>query len=296
MFGEQGAVRLQLAVGEPDELGLRSLDIYSSRRASLDGTDEPWTHHASAALAPTGTVAKSVQERAAVLANGSWPPQDAQAMDVDGLYDTLAELGLEYGPVFQGLQAAWRRGDEVFAEVAICADQKAAAASFGVHPALLDSAFHAGLAALTEPALPFSFSDVELYSVGASSLRVSISGSQGDAASLVVADGSGMLVASVGSLVARKVPAAQWRSARGAHHDLLFRMAWSEVPIPAHAAAERRDKRQIEVHANLESLCKELERGGAVPEVVLVDCGDGSSEPVSAHRCAHRTLGLIKPG
>ena len=32
-------------------------------------------------------------------------------------YDTLLRQGYAYGPVFQGLKAAWRRGDDVFAEV-----------------------------------------------------------------------------------------------------------------------------------------------------------------------------------
>ena len=30
----------------------------------------------------------------------------------------LAARGFEYGPAFQGLHAAWRRGEELFAEVA----------------------------------------------------------------------------------------------------------------------------------------------------------------------------------
>ncbi|MFD0346077.1 polyketide synthase dehydratase domain-containing protein [Kitasatospora aburaviensis] len=85
-------------------------------------------------------------------------------MDVSGLYDGLAEVGYGYGPVFQGLQAAWRVGGDVFAEVALAEDDHAAAARFGLHPALLDAALHAlGLVEGTGRGgvgLPFSWSGV----------------------------------------------------------------------------------------------------------------------------------------
>ena len=48
-----------------------------------------------------------------------WPPPGAQAVPVDGLYEELAAGGFGYGPVFQGLRAAWICGDEVFAEVVL---------------------------------------------------------------------------------------------------------------------------------------------------------------------------------
>ena len=53
-------------------------------------------------------------------------------------------MGLDYGPVFQGLKSAWRRGSEVFCEVVLPESETARAGSFGVHPALLDAALHAG--------------------------------------------------------------------------------------------------------------------------------------------------------
>ena len=39
----------------------------------------------------------------------------------------------------------WRRGEEVFAEVALGEGEVGQAGSFGVHPALLDSALHASV-------------------------------------------------------------------------------------------------------------------------------------------------------
>jgi len=51
------------------------------------------------------------------LAGPQWPPAGAVPVPVQGWYAHLAGLGYGYGPAFRGLAAAWRRGDEVFAEV-----------------------------------------------------------------------------------------------------------------------------------------------------------------------------------
>ena len=173
-------------------------------------------------------------------------------MRVDGLYDTLADIGLEYGPVFQGLRAAWRRGDEVFAEVSLTEDQRDdGAASFGVHPALLDAALHASaisIAAATDREhgqdhgssgsggvrLPFSWSGVQLYATGASSLRVCLSTTDTDGMSLLVADETtGALIASIESLISREISTEQLNeaSSRDRHRDSLFTMDWCALPI-----------------------------------------------------------------
>jgi len=50
---------------------------------------------------------------------------------VDGAYDLLADRGYGYGPVFRGLRAAWRRGDDVFAEVVLPERAQAGVIHFG---------------------------------------------------------------------------------------------------------------------------------------------------------------------
>src|SRR5580693_3745824 len=75
-------------------------------------------------------------------AGGQWPPAGAVPVPVEGWYARLAQLGYGYGPAFRGLVAAWRCGDEVFAEVRLPQGQHADAAGFIVHPALLDAALH----------------------------------------------------------------------------------------------------------------------------------------------------------
>ncbi|WP_435593896.1 polyketide synthase dehydratase domain-containing protein, partial [Nocardia sp. bgisy118] len=154
-------------------------------------------------------------------------------MNIDGLYEQLAETGFDYGPAFQGLQAVWRRGGEVFAEVVLPQPAAEQAGLFGIHPALLDAALHPALIESTQSdsdgdgglRLPFSWSGVSLFAAGAGVLRVRLTAAADGGLSLVVADGAGMAVAMVESLVARPVTAEQLNTAistAGAFHDRLF--------------------------------------------------------------------------
>ncbi|NED06083.1 hypothetical protein G3I55_31050, partial [Streptomyces sp. SID6648] len=66
----------------------------------------------------------------------------------------------------RGIRSVWRRGDEVFADVALPESAGPVAAAYGLHPALLDSALGVtdfllgGPAALTEATVPFAWSGV----------------------------------------------------------------------------------------------------------------------------------------
>src|ERR1039457_7488404 len=73
----------------------------------------------------------------------SWPPADAEPVAIESFYDALAQLGCHYGLVFQGVRAAWRRGTDTFAEIALPEDTDVT--GFTLHPALLDAALHPSL-------------------------------------------------------------------------------------------------------------------------------------------------------
>ena len=213
---EDGALALQLSVGEPDESGQRPVGIYSRlERAVGDapvGEERVWTCHATGVLASQGP--QAAQEQVSLLAGDVWPPAGAEVVQLEGFYDRLADEGLEYGPVFQGLSAVWRRGDDLFAEVALPEEQFSQASRYAVHPALLDAALHPMLAIMDidggghdgpgserdaggRMRLPFSWSGVGLHATGASRLRVGLTPSGSDAISLVVADEHGAPIASV---------------------------------------------------------------------------------------------------
>jgi acyl transferase domain-containing protein/acyl carrier protein len=159
-----------------------------------------------------------------------WPPAGAEVVDVSGVYDALYAAGLGYGPVFQGLRAAWRRGGEVFAEVVL--DPEVESSRFGVHPALLDAALHGiglGAAVVEGARLPFSWSGVSLHATGASTLRVRLAAAGTDAVSIEAVDLDGQRVLSVDSLVLRPVQAAQLAGDRLP----LYKVDWVAVSAGA---------------------------------------------------------------
>ncbi|WP_456302580.1 type I polyketide synthase, partial [Streptomyces tendae] len=225
----EGAVQVQVVVGAADDAGVRSVDIYS--RPEEPGVDGPWTLHG------TGTVMSGAGEPADGRADLTvWPPRDAQVLDTDGFYETMAGRGYEYGPAFQGLRRVWRRGDEVFAEVALPEEISGTAGEFGLHPVLADAGLQAGLLTLFAPAddgatgnrLPFSWRGVALHAVGATTLRVRMAPVAGDptTVTLDMADASGAPVASVDVLATREVSEAQLAAAAPAADDSLFRVEW----------------------------------------------------------------------
>ena len=251
---EQGAIQLRLRVGLPGQDGRRPIAIHSRP----EGADHlPWTQHASGALG-TG-------EERAEFDTTVWPPAGATALDVDECYARFAEAGFAYGPVFQGLRAAWRLGQDLYAEAAL--PEGTSADGFGLHPALLDAGLHAALlAGLTEGGtggLPFSWQGVSLHATGATTVRVRLSEVGTDTFAIAVADTTGGPVASVESLVTRPVSGEQLTDA-SAQRDSLFRLDW--VPVAAPEAATQ----LIPVYDDVASLDE-------IPGVVLLPVDGGGS-------------------
>ncbi len=214
---ERGGVQVQLIVGV-EENGRRSISIYSRPESAVD---EPWTEHATGVLGSGAVVAEV----------GEWPPR-AEALDLADVYERFAENGFEYGPAFQGLRAAWRDGDNVFAEVAL--PEGVARGGFGLHPALLDSALHAALLVDGGTGLPFSWEGVSLHATGATALRVKLT-RNGNGIAIALADTAGAPVASVDTLVVREVSAGQLETV---DRDSLFQVDWADVTVPAEPATD----------------------------------------------------------
>ncbi|MFD8726295.1 type I polyketide synthase, partial [Streptomyces sp. NPDC059629] len=234
---EQGGVRVQVAVGGPDENGARAVDIYSTREEDTEGGGDAWIRHA------TGRLVRDAAARAATVDFTAWPPPGAERVEVDvnDFYAGLIRVGYTYGPAFQGLRAVWRRGEEVFAEIALPEEQHDSAARFGIHPALLDAALHSngfvqpvdapGGADRPRTVLPFAWNGLALHATGASALRVRVALAGPDAVSLQAADETGGLVLTTDSLVFREVSAEQLEAAAGAAgDDALFAVEWTELP------------------------------------------------------------------
>ncbi|WP_431044272.1 type I polyketide synthase [Streptomyces sp. P1-3] len=252
-----GAVQLRLGLAAADETGRRALSLHS-RREDV-GADGPWTRHATGFLAP----AEHTAEAPEASGPAEWPPADAEPLDIDAFYEHAATAGLGYGPVFQGLTAAWRHGDDLYADVRLPEGYETQAAAFGVHPALLDAALHTiglgtgtqapdaangadagtgGAAARsgayaetgrTGARLPFAWTGVRLYARGAAALRVRVRPAGTGAVTLHLADGTGAAVATIGGLVLRPLAAEQLDASRGTRQESLFRPEWTALPVPA---------------------------------------------------------------
>jgi NAD(P)-dependent dehydrogenase (short-subunit alcohol dehydrogenase family)/acyl carrier protein len=323
ILGEGDAVALGVAVAEVDDRGAREVTI-SSRRHGV-GEDAEWTRHASGVLAagvaevsepPAGSWPPEGRRLV-----GAWPPEGAQALELAGLgvgegfdfggvvYGRLAELGFEYGPVFRGLTGVWRRGEEVFAEVALGGGQVGEAGRFGLHPALLDAALHAGLLAAVEAGeqvgLPFVWGGVALHASGAGELRVRITrGAEG--LSLVAFDGAGELVVEVGSLGVRAVDPGRLGLAGGG--DSLFGVVWvgvsvaggddsvTEGVVPGGVATlGALAVPGAGCYPDLAGLLGSLGEGGAPGVVVVEFGGEGSGDlPGGAHVVLKRVLLLLQ--
>ncbi|MFJ4735976.1 SDR family NAD(P)-dependent oxidoreductase, partial [Streptomyces sp. NPDC088770] len=302
---ERGAVQLQVRVGVPDPTGRRPLGIFSRVE---DGFDLPWSQHATGVLT-TGAGAPDAAFDATV-----WPPAGAEQVDLDGCYERLAGLGFDYGPAFRGLRAAWRRGTDVFAEVAVPENAGTDPADFGLHPALLDAAQHSAaytdLGAISQGGLPFAWQGVHLAASGATTVRARITSAGEDTVSIAVYDTAGGTVLSVDSLVSRVVPKDTPGAAGAVHRDSLFQVEWTSLrSLPEHlpetvalvgadpaglADALRATGVQVTAHPDLTALAADT---APVPEIVLTGVPGEQDTPAAAdaaHTTAAAVLGLAQ--
>ncbi|MBI0377010.1 SDR family NAD(P)-dependent oxidoreductase, partial [Streptomyces albiflaviniger] len=305
---ERGGVRLRVSVGEPDDAGRRPLAVYG--RDERSDRDRPWTRHAAGVLASEAPADGGAEPLSV------WPPADAEPVDTDELYASMARAGLLHGPAFQSLRRVWRRGEEVFAEVRIAEERQPEAARFALHPALLDGALQPLALGAGGAAVARSWRGVSLYAVGAEALRVRLALTEDGAVSMVAADESGAPVASVDALVTGALEVDRIAGAAASdRHESLFRIDWAPVAVPTEAASagiaviggdELKLSVALEtagfratVHDDLVSLNAAVEAGEPAPDTVLVPF---PPEPgaargglaAGAHTATHRVLGLVQ--
>jgi acyl transferase domain-containing protein len=247
---EGRGVEVQAVVG-PVEDGRRTIEFYS--RAEQDVA---WTRHA------TGVLAEAAAGEPAPLTE--WPPSGAEVVATSELYDELAAQGYGYGPLFRGLRTAWKRGDVVFAEVALPERDD----DFGIHPALLDAVLHATDFAPGEARdageirLPFAWTGVRLHASGAAEVRVRITSPATGGVSLEISDPAGTPVLSVESFRSRPVSGADLGPRA---QDLLHTVEWT----PVAASDARFSITEVTEPAEVTE----------VPDAVVVSVSGGSNRP-----------------
>jgi len=311
----EGAVRLQVQVDGPEagEEGRRGLSIYSRAEDAPEGTS--WTLHAQ------GVLGEAAEEAAEETGLEVWPPAGGTSIDLTGHYARLAARGYGYGPLFQGLVEAWRVGDAVVGRAVLAEALWPSAESYGLHPALLDSALHVLSFDRTAGAdldggadapllLPFEWSDVSLAATGARELRIRASverSGEGEAlAHLQLADGHGRVVAHVGGLRLKQASEAQIRDAARSEAQHLYRLEWRAVAVSeagADAAAlmvggdgALAADLGLDHFDSVSALVAQLDAGGAMPSQIVFD---HLSEPAGSvlaatHATAERGLAELQ--
>ncbi|HEV7774650.1 MAG TPA: SDR family NAD(P)-dependent oxidoreductase [Conexibacter sp.] len=314
VLAEREAAQLQLRVEAPDEAGSRRFSIHSCSEGAAADDDAEWTRHGSGTLAAEADAASS--EALEQLAAESWPPAGAEEVDVDRIYERLTGHGFAYGPWFTGVRAAWRRGDELFAEVALDDEHADAAARHALHPALFDAALHGAVELMDDGEdsggrMLFHWEGARLHAAGATALRVRIALVGEETWEVAAIDPFGAPVASVEQIVSRRVEPEQLALARRSRDDTIFSLDWVEaVPSPGGGApprvaliegedtalgAEASEAMRLDRHPDLAALERAVADGAPVPEVVLIAAPGGLGDVAAdAHAVTAQVLELLQ--
>ncbi|WP_312887106.1 SDR family NAD(P)-dependent oxidoreductase, partial [Actinocrinis puniceicyclus] len=288
------AVQVQVTVAEADEDGRREVAIYS--RPESGATQETTCHARGTLVAEESVTASWIP--------AEWPPVDAEPIAVDVLHARLAELGFDYGPAFQGLRAAWRDGDEVYAEVALPDDHAASAAGYGIHPALFDASLHGGLDWLDlgggSARIPFSWSGVRFAHRGAAAVRVRIASGGESTLRVDIASEQDEPVAHVAKLAFRTVEQSQLEGAQRERQSSLFEVSWTAIAPedagePATVAVLGTLDGSAGHFADLAALERAIAEGAPAPQVVVAAVENPQLAGVAAaHAVTTDALGLVQ--
>ncbi|TXS58205.1 SDR family NAD(P)-dependent oxidoreductase, partial [Streptomyces sp. t39] len=270
---EQGAVLLQLRVGPADEAGRHTFEVHA--RPEKAEPDEPWTAHATGVLAPAPD--------AAVDGPADWPPRGAEPLASPG--DALA---------------AWRLGEELYAETGLTDEELSGGAAHGLHPALLESAL-----ALTAGGpqdeegtrLAARWTGVTLHAAGATALRVRLTPDGAGAYRLTGTDASGSPVVTADSVALRAVEARELAAAGPSFHPSLFRVRWPAVETAAVTGGDAPGvlgEDVLGLTSALGATAFDATDDGPVPQLVLAPLSDPEHTAGSVRRAVHRALALVQ--
>lgn len=171
LLPEEGEKTVQIAVS-PVEAGKAGFEIFS-----LNEPDDSWKHHAS------GSIVLDSQGTASQRINFEQIKATCSTqIDGAGFYQQLAELGVQYGPSFQGLREIWQGEHQAFGKVMLSSADAGESHQYQLHPALLDSCFH--LLGVATPSsaeqndkvyVPVGLQALRLYQAGQSAVWAHVS-------------------------------------------------------------------------------------------------------------------------
>ncbi|MEC3915812.1 type I polyketide synthase [Nocardia sp. CDC160] len=226
-------VELQVLVQAADESGRRPFEFYFRTSAGAD-----WIHNATGVFGAEWAGESELSER---LRAETWPPVDAEILDSAGLPERIARrAGLEYGPAFLGVRAAWRRDDTVFSEIALSAEP----GRHDLHPALLDMVMHTGFAELLwrdgdsgsdSGKLLFRWGGARFHRPSdrwpseVTALRVMATATGPDTISVAAIDPQGTPIVSVDAVVMRSYDVKEFRGSLVGDEAGLYRVHWEPL-------------------------------------------------------------------
>jgi NADP-dependent 3-hydroxy acid dehydrogenase YdfG/acyl carrier protein len=297
---------MQVRVDAAEAEGRRSFAIYSFPAASPAGLrEEAWSRHATGLL---GADAAEPPEQVARLAAEAWPPVGATAVEVEGVYDRLAAIGFAYGPSFQGIRSAWRRGEELFAELALDPEHADEAERYGLHPGLLDSALHGAVELMGEegdgaPRMLFQWRGVRRYADQARTLRVRLGLINAEPWQVEVAavDELGRAVLAVEEVTARRLDPEQLRTSAARLDEAVLGLDWIEVEAPSSAPSSAIAVLDVagaeglgDRHVDLDSLVAAVVAGAPPPEIVLAAVATAADDGEATRATLGAALGLLQ--
>ena len=156
------------------------------------------------------------------------------AADTSALYAALCSAGLQYGPAYRALEAAWQGAGEATARLRL--RRRASLAGTQVHPADLDGALHStallrrGGGGEAETRLPFAMDGVLMRGPAAGVLWAVASASGADAADVALGGGDGVAYAQLDGYHARKL-----RAYAESHQEHLYETVWRDAGASAGA-------------------------------------------------------------
>lgn len=233
---DEGTIDLQVVLDGEATTQSRTVVVHSRPRAAEGAKPSTWVCHARGVLR-SGDVDLGRQGDAIV-----WPPIGGVSIDVGRAYEDLSASGYDYGTMFRGLRAVWRRNGEIFAEVKLPDNAGSLEKGFTIHPALLDAALHSllisGRVGETSSSgaghliLPFAWEGVSVRTAGLTELRVRIRATDADRFEIELFDRAGLPSARVRALTVREVPAGLLGiSERGvSKQSALYTIDWTALP------------------------------------------------------------------
>ncbi len=252
----EGEKTVQIAVSAA-EADRAAFEIFSLEEGA-NQPEESWKTHASGVI----LLNSAPDEKTNLVDVEQLKRVCQEPVNVATFYQQLADLGIDYGPAFQGLSQIWHGTDEALGLITLSPDQAAGSANYQLHPALLDACFQL-LGAATPSSvqqenekvyLPVGLQALKVYQAGQSQVWVHFSFSSAltnDKGALKDSlDGNIKLFNEDGTLIAEVAGLQIRRTSREAIRptpqrkieDWLYELNWQLSPKPATGGSVKVDK------------------------------------------------------